>query len=328
MAWKWTVASVLAVAAAGALAACGSGGGAASGGGTGLEAALSRLADTSNNRSLITYDDTAALVKLSGNTLSATGYAPLIGNGVGSLIADASTVQSLAGINLLGEQYGISAGVPPATVGVVAGGQNAALVTRKLVGQGWKRQGQRLVMLPLNLNNELDGETTGLLSLVQPTGSDVVFGLPKGNLSQAGTPAGETLEQDPRISALASCLGNVVAADITNEDPFTTLKPSEVAAGVTTPASNAAVAHAVVCVAWPSSGTAARYTSALRQALATGSSQRTRERWSAMLRDASVTTIGGSQNVVQWQAQTPQGALTVLDMVDSADLPGLPSSRF
>jgi hypothetical protein len=328
MAWKRTVSGVLAVAAMGTLAACGSGGGGASGGGSGLEAALSRLADTSNSRALITYDDTAALVKLTGNIISGSGYAPLIGNGVGELMADASIVQSLAGINLLGEQYGISAGQAPATVGVVAGGQNAALVTRKLVAQGWKRQGQRLVMLPLNLNNDLDGATAGLLSVVQPAGPDVVFALPKGNVSQAGTPAGETLEQDPRISALANCLGNVVAADITNEDPFTTLKPTEVAAGVTAPASDTSVAHAVVCAAWPSSGTAARYASALHQALSSGSSPQFRERWSAILRDASVTNIGGSQNVVEWQAQTPQSVLTVFDMVESADLPALPSARF
>jgi hypothetical protein len=126
MAWKRAVSGDLAVAAMGALAACGSGGGAASGEGSGLEAALSRLADTSNNRSLITYDDTAVLVKLTGNIISGSGYAPLIGNGVGELMADASTVQSLARINLLGERYGISAGQPPASVGVVAGGQNAA----------------------------------------------------------------------------------------------------------------------------------------------------------------------------------------------------------
>jgi hypothetical protein len=326
MDWKRTVTGVIAVAAMGALAGCGSGGGVAPGGGAGLEAALSRVADTSGNRDFITYDDTAALVKLTGKTLSASGYAELIGNGTGGLIAYASTVQSLAGINLLGEQYGISAGLPPATVGVVAGGQNAALVTRKLTAQGWKRQGQRLIMLPLNLNNTLDGDTGGMLSQVQPTGSDVVFGLPKANLSQAGTPAGETLAQDPRISALANCLGNVVAADITTDYPFSTLKPVAVAIGVTEPPSNAAVAHAVVCVAWSSSGTATRYTSALRQALSSGSSPRTHQRWSAILRDASVTTIGGSQNLVEWQAQTPQGVLTVLGMLETADLPGLPSS--
>jgi hypothetical protein len=56
-----------------------------------------------------------------------------------------------------------------------------------------------------------------------------------------------------------------------------------------------------------------------------GTSPRTHQRWSAILRDASATTIGGSQNLVESQARSPQGVLTVLDMPDTADLPGLPS---
>jgi len=319
---------VLVVAAAGTLAACGSGGGAGPGGGTGLEAALARVADTSGTRSLITYDDTAALVKLAaGNIYETSGYARLIGNGASALIAFASMVQSQAGINVPGEQYAISAGEPPATVGLLAGGQNAAQVTQKLTGQGWKRQGQRLVMLPLSLSNALDGETAGWLSQVQPTGSDVVYGQPQANLSLVGAPSGQTLEQDPRINALANCVGDVVAADITSVYPLSTLKPAEVAVGVTRPASNAAVPHAVVCVSWATSAAAGQYAVALHQAISSGVSGRLDERWSAVLHDASVATIGGSQNVVEWQAQTPQGVLTVFNMLYSLDLPALAGSQ-
>jgi hypothetical protein len=106
--------------------------------------------------------------------------------------------------------------------------------------------------------------------------------------------------------------------------PQSPLKPAAVATGVTRPASNAAVPHAVVCAAWPSSSTASRYAAALHQALSSGSSLRANQRWSAILRGTSVTIMGGSQNLVQWQAQTPQGALAVFQMVDAADLPALP----
>jgi hypothetical protein len=305
------------------LAACGSGGGAGPGGSTGLEAALARVADTSSMRSFITYDDTAALVKTAGSAYAVSGYTRLIGNGASALIPFSPTVQSQAGINVLGEQYAISAGQPPATVGLLAGGQNAAEVAKKLTGQGWKRQGQRLVMLPLSLSNPLDGETVGWLSQVQPTGSDVVYGQPQADLSLAGAPSGQTLGQDARISELANCLGDVVAADITSMYPLSTLKPSEVAVGITRPASNATVPHAVVCVSWPSSAADSQYAAALQKALSSGYSLRYDERWSAILRGASVTTVGGSQNVVQWQAQTPHDVLTVFDMLYSLDLPAL-----
>jgi hypothetical protein len=87
--------------------------------------------------------------------------------------------------------------------------------------------------------------------------------------------------------------------------PGSALNSAELAVGVTRPASNAAVPHAVVCVAWPSSAAASHYTSALHQALSSGISVRDQKPWSQILRAVSVTTIGGSQNVVQWRGQTP-----------------------
>jgi hypothetical protein len=325
MTWNRIVSGVLAVAAAGALGAlvcaCGSGG---SGGGTGLTAALSRVADTSNTRSQIYYDDTAALVELAGKRLAGTGYAPLRGLGAGGLQSAIPELQSQADINVFDEQYAISTGTPPAVVGVLAGGQNAAQVTKDLTKQGWKRHGSQLVMLPLNLSNSLAGATAGTIARVQPSGSDVIYGMQAASLSQAGSPPGKTLAQNPLISALANCLGHVVAAGIFSNYTGPPQKPAAVAVGVTSPASNASVPHAVACVAWPSSGAASRYAANLRKALSGGSSLTLNERWSALLSHASVTSIGGSQNVVEWQAQTPGSALAVFNMIDREDLPALP----
>jgi hypothetical protein len=319
---------VLAALAAGAVAAgalvsaCGSGGG-GSGGGTGLDAALSRVADNSNTRSLVLYDDTAALVKLAGKRLG-TGYGPLAGTGAGGLQSYFAVIQGQAGLRPLDEHYAISAGSPPAAVGILVGGQNADQVTRGLTRQGWKRDGARLVMLPLNLSNPLDGETAGWLSQVQPTGSDVIYGQPQADLRQAGAPAGPTLAQNPQISALANCLGDVVAAAILAVyNTGAAVKPA-VAVGVSRPASNAAVPHAVACVAWPSSDAASRYAANLRQALASGKSLASNQPWSAIVRRASVTIVGGGQNVVEWQAQTPRSPLIVFQMIFNKDLPALP----
>jgi hypothetical protein len=72
-------------------------------GGGGLTAALSRIADTSDNRSQIFWDDTAALGALADNQFGGTGYGPLAGFGSGldpNLPADegveqVSTISSL-----------------------------------------------------------------------------------------------------------------------------------------------------------------------------------------------------------------------------------------
>jgi hypothetical protein len=180
-------------------------------------------------------------------------------------------------------------------------------------------------MLPLNLSNPLDGETAGWLSQVEPSGSDVIYGQQQADLSQAGAPARPTLAQDPLISALASCLGDVVAAGIFSPFPEAALKPAAVAVGVSRPGSNAAVPHAVACIAWPSAAAASRYAVDLRKALASGYSLGSNRRWSAILRHASAITIDGSVHLVEWQAQTPGDARTIFQMVFNLDLPALPS---
>lgn len=158
---------------------------------------------------------------------------------------------------------------------------------------------------------------------VLPSGSDVVFGGKAAHLGQVGSPSGRTLAADPVIGELARCLGNVVAASIFTGAGITE-EPTEVAAGVSQPASGTATAHAVVCVAWPSQATAAKYAANVRKALSTELSYEYDQPYSVMLPNATVTSIGGSQHVMQWQADTPGGADTVLQMATSIDLPALP----
>lgn len=158
---------------------------------------------------------------------------------------------------------------------------------------------------------------------VLPSGSDVVFGGKAAHLGQVGSPSGRTLAADPVIGELARCLGNVVAASIFTGAGITE-EPTEVAAGVSQPASGTATAHAVVCVAWPSQATAAKYAANVRKALSTELSYEYDQPYSVMLPNATVTSIGGSQHVIQWQADTPGGADTVLQMATSIDLPALP----
>jgi hypothetical protein len=303
----------------------GSPSGAGGSGGTGLESALSRVADTANTRSEISYDNTAALVQLAGkNPATTKGFAELRGWGVPSVAEIAFMLPGEAGFNIYGEDYGISAGSPPRTVSLMAGGQSAAQLTSRLTGLGWKRSAGKLVG-PSPVSASADAGPLALdAAQVLPTGSDADFGGTGATLSQIGSPQGATLATDPSIGALAQCLGNVVAASMFSGMYLGGKKPAAVAVGVTQPASNTATAHAVVCVSWSTQAAAAGYATDLRQALSSGVSPAADVRFSTLLTHATVTNVGGSEHVVEWQADTPQNAQTVFLMAEEIGLPALP----
>jgi hypothetical protein len=305
-----------------------SSGGSGSDTGTGLQAALSRIADTASNRSQITYDDTAELVALAGSNPGSTkGFAGLRGWGVSAVVVDTETLPGNAGFNLFGEQYGISAGTPPATLSLMAGGQSAAQITSHLASLGWRRSGGRLVGPSLAAASSVAGPLALNMAQVLPAGADVVFGGSAANLSQIGSPHGATLASDPAISALAQCLGNVVAAGIFSGGYLggagPAAGPTAVAVGISRPSSNAATPHAVVCVSWSSQAASATYASELPRAFS-GVSVAQDVPYSTLLTHPTVTDVGGGQHVVEWQADTPQSALTVFSLVDDMGLPALP----
>jgi len=313
---------------AGALGSCSSGSGGSGGGsgGTGLETALSHVADTPGNRAQISYDDTAALVRLSGTGLRTTkGFALLRGWGASSLTQVMVTLASDTGINVFSEDYAISAGNPPQMLTLVHGGQSASLVTSRLTKLGWKAGGGMLTGPPLSGGSGNASNYALQLQKVQASGADVTVGQSGADLGQIGSPSGPTLAGDPLISALAACLGNVVAAQVqAGGDLGGGRNPVAVAVGVAAPASNAATPHAVACVAWSSQADAAQYAAGARKALSSGVSVATNQRFSALLSHPSVASIGGSQHIVSWQADTPGRADLVFQMYLNRDLPGLP----
>jgi hypothetical protein len=293
-------------------------------GGTGLESALSRVADTASNRSQINYDNTAVLVQIAGkNPTALKGFARLRGWGVPGIVENAIFLPGDGGFDLFAEDYSISAGNPPRMVSLMAGGQSSSRITSQLTSLGWKRSGGRLVGPP-PLTASSNASTLALdAARVQPTGSDVVFGQSGANLSQIGSPQGATLASDTTISALAQCLGNVVAASIFVGSYLGGQRPAAVAVGVTQPASNTATPHAVACVSWSSQAAAATYATDLRKALSGGLDALLGRPYTSVLTHATVTTVGGSQHVVEWQADTPENATTVFSMVGEAGLPAL-----
>jgi hypothetical protein len=290
-----------------------------------LDAALSHVADTSVTRAQISYDDTAELVRLSGTDPgNAKGFAVLRGWGASSIAQELVTLPSDTGISLFSEEYAISAGNPPRAVTLLHGGQTASLVTSRLTKLGWKQKGGMLTGPAFSAGVSQAAALYALqLHVVRADGSDVALGGTDADLSQIGSPSGSTLVGDPLIGALAGCLGDVIAAQVSAGD-LGGRNPVAVAIGVRTPASNAATPHAVACVAWSGQAGAAQYAADVRKALSSGVSYATNQPYSALLSHPSVTSIGGSQHIVQWQADTPGRADLIFQMFLNRDLPALP----
>ena len=312
------------------LAGAGCSGGPAGSGGNSLKAALSHVADTASTRSEIWYDDTAELARVAvrnpaPSPKTVRGFAGLRELGAPTIADYLYSLRSDTGISLLSEDYAISAGHPPEILTLLDGGQDAARVTSRLARQGWKRGSGGLAAPPQSSASASALKYALAMVHVRPSGPNVAFGGYGADLSEIGAPPGPTLAGDSRISALADCLGNVVAAAILSGGRLGGKNPAAVAAGVRPPGANTAVAHAVVCVAWPSQAQAARFTADLRRALSAGLSPATNERYSALLGHASVTDVGGSQHVIRWQADTPgYAASRIFLMLESTDLPALP----
>jgi len=318
--------AITVIALASTLGGCSGGSGAGGPGGTGLDAALAKVADTPVTRAAVAYDDTAALVKLAGASPGATkGFALLRGYGASSLMALAVQLTSDTGINVFSEDYAISAGNPPQVVTLLHGGQSAPVVTSRLGKLGWKQASGALLAPALSTSgSQFTAMYTLQMHVVRADGSDVRLGGSGASPGQLGQPSGATLASDPLISGLAGCLGDVVAAQVQVGGQLGGRSPVAMAAGVAAPASNAATPHAVVCVAWSSPAAAAQYTADAREALSSGTSLATRQPYSDYLQHGSVTSIGGSQNIVQWQADTPRRADQIFQMYLTRDLPALP----
>jgi hypothetical protein len=302
-----------------------------SGGGTGLESALGHIADTSGNRTQIWYDNTSELVKLAGASPAASkGFALLRGIGTGGLASFAESLPSQTAVKVLGEDYAISAGSPPSNVTLISGGQDAGKTASDLTGLGWEKEAGRLVAPSSASTSGHQLTATLALEMAQVSdgsGQDITIGGRDANLAQAGSPRGKTLAQDPVISALAGCLGNVVAASIGSYNSGSHPAPAEVATGVATPSGNSSVPQVVTCAAWPTAAAASTYQRNLATALRSGESVSRGERFAALLTHSSVRDVGGPEHIVAWSAGTPGDAQLILQLVESEDLPALPDCQ-
>ncbi|SHN46633.1 hypothetical protein [Cryptosporangium aurantiacum] len=282
--------------------------------GTALERALGRVAATDTTRQQITFDDTAALASL-GETFGALSL-----SGVAALTTYADQAK---GLRPKSASFTVTAGRAPETVSLLAGGQDADEVEKQLTGAGWKRDGDELVAPALGAGG--DGSTLPIiLARVRTDGEDVVYGGTDGGLSDVGSPDGGSLADDRRVAALASCLGDVVAASfVISQDPKAPDGPTMTAVGVRRPKSGGDTPQALACTAWSTSAAADTYATEVRDALDRGASARTQRPYAELLKSATVRDVGGDEHVVSWQAGTPDNAYLVFQMLAQSDLPAL-----
>jgi hypothetical protein len=317
-----------------------------SGGGTGLEQALRRVAANSATRTWVSYDATGKLTELVGKQLTASGYGALLLRGT-SLGPVAQHLADDTGIAALDAEYGISTGLPPNTVSVLAGGQHADRLGSALTASGWTKNGDRYIAPAANT---ITDERRVIYALdfpqVRADGSDVIFGKAKADLGAAGHPEGKTLADDEPTRALADCLGDVVVAQlVTNykspalsnrltpaqQSALAKLRPAgvqldkltEVAVGVRTPKSASDTPRAVVCTAWSDQSAADGYAAAVPGVLADGKSLATNQPYAQLLHNAETKNVGGGAHVVAWSAEEANGAAQIITMLEKGDLPGL-----
>lgn len=304
-------------------------------GSSGLEKALARIPDTPGMSNAIYYDNTAELTSLAGDGHAAqgNGYGQLRGMGSGSfMMTDLAQLPADSGINLLNESYAVSAGGSPGQLTtLVAGGQNAPLITTRMARLGWKKGPDGVLSAPsgppLTVVHIGSSEYVIPFQRVRTVNSDVMTGERKTDLTQLGAPSGPTLAGDPVVKALADCLGNVAAATMVSGQgkriAGAPTAPTEMATGISSPASPGAAPQMVMCVSWPTQRAADAYLAKVKKALATGRSiTNYPEPYSAMLWHSKVTSVGGAAHIVEWQAD-PANVALLLQMTTTDDLPAL-----
>jgi hypothetical protein len=310
----------------------------------GLRQALRRIAANADTRAMVMYDATGQLTKLVGkNQRPPTGFGTLRLTGT-DLAPMSSMATADTGIALPDADYEISAGKPPKTVALVAGGQHADRIGSALTTLGWSKQGDRYLAPDLSkVGNDATKFTyVNTLGQVRPDGGDVIFGSQHADLGNAGHPDGRTLADDKTVGQLADCLGDVVAAQlvagyrIPAEDriPPAVLakirppgvridKLTAVAVGVRTPKSASETPRAIVCTAWSDGSVADAYARAVPGLLAGGTSYADNQPYSKRLHNPETKNLGGDAHVVQWSADLSGQPSTLIYMLNIGDLPGL-----
>ncbi|WP_129667891.1 hypothetical protein [Phytoactinopolyspora endophytica] len=299
----------LAVAAL-AVAACGGDDGGSGSDGTALRQALARLEATSATSQHISFGDAARIDEASGGTFKGT-WGSLTGWGADQLYPYREQLPDVLGIDLVASESLISVGQPPHVVSLIEGGQDADEITAAATASGWS--GDPVLTLEMDPSQPVSVSAPN----VQPVGSDAVVGGQSADLSVVDS--GETsLADAPVIGELADCLGDVVAAQFIQADPYPTglgVRPDE--DDPDTPVS-------VLCTMTTSVSDGERLAAEMDEAVTSGESALVSRPYADYFTNPDVEILEGEHIVRMEVTHTPDAsAITIFQMAATRDLTGL-----
>jgi hypothetical protein len=282
---------------------------------TSLRGALEHITANDNTRAWVEYGRPKALLAANGGSPAKSPYAGASGYGESDLANYAKLLPPLVGFDPTTADVAVSAGQPPTHAGWLIGGVDASQVEQALTKLGAKKDGATLRLAPddqtdLNgpLSKQLQGRMT-ILNVVSADGTSLRYGTSSASLDLVGTGSGSTLGSDTTVVAVADCLGDPLAAVLTDQPAGPSGSHREIGIGVT--GTSASDATEQLCVATGSRDEATAMRTRLQTALTSGKSQRQNEKWSDLLTNASVDLQPG--NVVRLTAHpAPDGPATTL----------------
>lgn len=252
------------------------------------------------------FGDTKTLTSLYAKDKSWIG---LLAAGAGSLGNYAHVSKDVIGIDPLAADWAVTVNQPPASLTLLRGGQDAALISERATKGGWT--GTDVLSTPLNLKSEDYGQYTLLAPRIRPMGTDVAY----GGISAAPEKVDVTATgADPGWSDALGCLGEVVAATGAGALPGF---ENPVAVGVR---ADGGAATGVICLVQKSEQAARDKVAAVEKDLADGTPAASGQRWSQLLPDTRVDTVGPVVRITS--TGTAVTAARVFSMLSQADLPG------
>jgi hypothetical protein len=315
---------VAAVVAAGALAACSSSGSPSTGSkdspGT-LRQVLDHVTATSSTRQMLLYSRPKAAIAANGGEATAPAYSRTVGWG-DPLAVSSVQVKRALGFDPGTAEVAFKVGNPPLSPSWLSGLATApdpkllAQLGAKKSGSTYRFAADNAINPDSRLGRAVPSAVIGL-NVLQVDGTSVRFGASSAALAVLA-PKGANLGDDQAEVAAAGCLGNPLAAMITNAVQSSAVSGfTAVGVGVTGGAGDPPTDQ--MCVATKSSADAQRIAEAVRRTLGRGSSH-SGQRWSSLLKSAKVSVDGTTVKLTATPVDGHGGVLLLA--VQQQDLPG------
>ena len=270
-----------------------------------LQKALDRVgSDAIGKSTYIEFGDAQRLAALAAEDKSS--WLSLTYMGAVPLQSGPDVAEQLA-LDLAAADYAISAGIAPAVVTLLAGGQNRDEVKSAAESLGYKGSGV------LSQKMDLKNKVTVSVAHILPKDDDVAFGSTNADMALVD-PTGDSLLDVPAIAAVSGCLGDVVAAfivDIGTDGRMVAVDVNEDDGKVTS----------TMCVKTDDDAAAKGLEGKVKSDLASGTTANSKK-YADYFEGSSVKVL--SNGVVQ--AKMPHASdtkpHTIFQMVTQVDLPG------